>query len=95
MLPALTLTLHARLATWLQKQRLRTIFLRYCAWCARTNFMFMDRSQWLRCARDAGLAAGHVDTTQLSLLYDKVRSRTRVCAHGGAGAGARCRCCCW
>lgn len=55
-----------------QKQLLRTLFLRYCAWCNHTNFMFMDRSQWLRCARDAGLTSSHMNTPELSLIYDKV-----------------------
>lgn len=58
-----------------QKQQLREVFIKYCGWGDKQNFMFISRSQFIRFARDMGMCNEEIDALGLSGLFDKVRPR--------------------
>ena len=52
---------------------LRDIFMFYCSWGEKSNYLTMSRSQFLRFARDCLLMGGEgLDATSLSLIFDRV-----------------------
>ncbi|KAG2451344.1 hypothetical protein HYH02_003948 [Chlamydomonas schloesseri] len=54
------------------KQQLREVFIKYCGWGDKQNFMFISRSQFIRFARDMGMCNEEIDALGLSGLFDKI-----------------------
>jgi hypothetical protein len=54
------------------------VFIFYCSWAEKHNYLYMSRSQFLRCCRDTMLMGGDLDVVALSLLFDKVSSESTV-----------------
>ncbi|GFR43587.1 hypothetical protein Agub_g4684 [Astrephomene gubernaculifera] len=54
------------------KQQLREVFIRYCGWGDKQNFMFISRSQFIRFVRDMGMWNDEIDALGLSGLFDKI-----------------------
>ncbi|GIL47509.1 hypothetical protein Vafri_4310 [Volvox africanus] len=54
------------------KQHLREVFIRYCGWGDKQNFMFISRAQFIRFVRDMGMCNEEIDALGLSGLFDKI-----------------------
>ncbi|EFJ51076.1 hypothetical protein VOLCADRAFT_103712 [Volvox carteri f. nagariensis] len=54
------------------KQQLREVFIRYCGWGDKQNFMFISRAQFIRFVRDMGMCNDEIDALGLSGLFDKI-----------------------
>jgi hypothetical protein len=61
-----------RLTCATQKQQLREVFIKYCAWGDKQNFMFISRAQFIRFVRDMNMCNEDIDALGLSGLFDKV-----------------------
>jgi len=56
-----------------QRQCLREIFIYYCQWSDKHNYMYMSRTQFLKMCRDTLLMGAQMDAAALNLLFEKVR----------------------
>jgi hypothetical protein len=57
----------------LQKTNLRNVFIFYCSWAEKNNYLYMSRTQFLRMCRDTGIMGPHLDAVALNIMFQKVR----------------------
>lgn len=48
------------------------MFIFYCSWSEKHNYLFMSRTQFLRMCRDTLLMGPRLDAVSLNLLFEKV-----------------------
>lgn len=65
-----------------QKLALRDVFMFYCRWLDKTNYIYMSRTQFLRMCRDACLMGPSLDAVALTLLFEKVHSQSPMASSG-------------
>ncbi len=56
-----------------QRRALREVFIFYCGWAEKSNYLYMSSSQFLRFCKDTYLMVGDMDATGLALIFEKVR----------------------
>jgi hypothetical protein len=61
-----------------QRQQLRDVFIFYCQWSEKHNYMYMSRTQFLRMCRDTMLMGPQMDAVALNLLFEKVSGMAAV-----------------